>query len=318
MVCEDYQNSSTLCELQTQKMQVASIDYCPSPEQLSLITFSTGHILLISPTLRRRGKITWLNSKKNYYSSRPPSIGRWLDENFFIVIFGDNILWKFDKRLLGEDEKFIQAAQTNVKDSKQPIVGIFHPHPEANPIALWKLQIGRIRDMQIGPESKKNLLCIITEFDLKILDLTTNKIIKSLLGYFSGFQCMCWSNDGEIIIAGGEDDCIHVWTTDVWAPVCRGVSHASWISSIFCKKSQNGYEVISAGHDGVLCIWELPEIQTRSGESLPVIEYPKKSEQVIIEAISEVRVSDEPLVSVFFHGGSYFVCDMGGVVHKWA
>jgi hypothetical protein len=45
--------------------------------------------------------------------------------------------------------------------------------------------------MQIGPSAKNNILCIITEFDLKILNFTLNTITASLLGYYAGFQCVC-------------------------------------------------------------------------------------------------------------------------------
>ena len=52
------------------------------------------------------------------------------------MLFGDNLMWKFDKRLSGEDEKFISAAQNNVKDCHEEIVVIAHPSPQANPTAL--------------------------------------------------------------------------------------------------------------------------------------------------------------------------------------
>jgi hypothetical protein len=136
MVCEDYLNSSIFSEIQTENMQVTSIDYSFSSEAQVLITYSTGHLLLISPIHRSRGKIVWLNSRKNIYSTRVPSIGRWVNENQFLVLFGDNLMWKFDKRLSGEDEKFISAAQNNVKDCHEEIVVIAHPSPQANPTAL--------------------------------------------------------------------------------------------------------------------------------------------------------------------------------------
>ena len=319
MICEDYLSTSILSEIQTGKMQATSIDYSFSSDQQALITFSSGHLLLMSPMLRARGDLIWLNTKKNNYSSRPPSVCRWLNEYEFLVVFGDTLLWRFDKRLSGEDEKFIQAAQNNTRDSTLPIASIPHLHAEANPTALHKLQIGRIRDMQVGQGTKRHLLCIVTELELKIMDLVNSSIAHSLRGYFSGFQCVCWSEDGVLLVAGGEDDCVHVWNTSTWEVICRGVSHDSWVSGVFCEVDQGGYNVCSVGFDGILCVWELPKVEPRQEKvnAAEYSEYPCRQKQNIIEANSKVVISEEPLIAVYNHSGSYFICDMGGVVHRW-
>ena len=193
-----------------------------------------------------------------------------------------------------------------------------HPAPEANPIALWKLQIGNIRDIQIGPKSKNHLACFICEYDLKIIDFNNSKIIVTLPAYFAGFQCVCWSEDGEIIVAGGEDDCIHVWNANSWELICRGISHSSWVSCVFCQQNDFGYIVSSVAHDGIMCIWDiLQPANNEKHEEASVIEYPKRSQQHLIEPITEVKVSEEPLVAVCVHNNNYFVCDMSGLVIEW-
>ncbi|OMJ88573.1 hypothetical protein SteCoe_9434 [Stentor coeruleus] len=319
MVCENYQASNVLSELQTEKMQVTSMDYCTSREQLAAITFSTGHILLINPTLRKRGKIVWLNSRKNIYSSKPPSVCRWVNENQFIVFFGDNFVWKFDKTLTGEDEKFIQAAQNNTRECQKTIVCINHPAPEANPISLWKLQIGKVRDVQVAPGSRGNIICVLSEFDIKIIDLASSTVIITLGAYFAGFQCVTWSEDAKLLVAGGEDDCIHVWHTTNWNHVCKGQAHSSWVAGVLCKYKQGVYIVSSVGQDGKLCFWEIPEDDIDEGvvATGPLVEYPKKSMQKIIETSIEVKVSEEPLISVSLHNDCIFVCDVIGTVHMW-
>lgn len=76
VVCEDYLSTPILSELSTEKMNVTCIDFNTGEHPEALITFNLGHILLIDPIKRRRGKVTWLNTQRNMYSQRPPIVCR--------------------------------------------------------------------------------------------------------------------------------------------------------------------------------------------------------------------------------------------------
>jgi WD40 repeat protein len=317
-ICDDFQSSNILSDLQTDNLQIMCVDYSLCAEQLVVIGFNSGHILIIDPTKRKRGKVVWLNTRKNNYCTRPPKVCRWLNEHQFVVLFGDNSLWKFDKRLEGEDIDFIRAAPNNAKDSTAPIHFFNHPSPKANPVSFWKLQIGKIRDFQISPRSRGNLLAIITHEDLKIIDLSSNLMVKILQSYFAGFQALCWSPDGQIIVAGGEDDCVHFWSTRSWKLIGRGVGHKSWVSAICFLITSSGPVVVSAGQDGKMIIWDVEEKEEHTLESALVVEYPARELIELIEPAAEVRISEEPLQTVAMNGPNLFVLDMQGTLNMWS
>jgi WD40 repeat protein len=315
MVCEDFKTSGTLSEISTEKLQVSSIDYCPDASPLAVLSFNLGHILLINPVLRRRGKVVWLNTRRNQYSSRAPTVVRWLSSQHFLVLFGDSSLFCFDRSLEGEDEKFIQAAQTNTLNSTRPVVHIALPYPEANPVSFWRLKLGKVRDLSVG---KTNLLAINAENSIKIMDVTENQVKVTLQPHFAGFQTVSWSQDGRILAAGGEDDCVHVWRTDNWQLMFRGVGHCSWVSSVAFWRADEGLRLCSVGQDGLLCIWDL-EDPAPEPVSFPLspVPYPRKSLQRVHSPSLQTRVSDEPLLCVEVQGGSFFVCDGLGTIHQW-
>lgn len=322
-ICEDFLNNSLLCELQTESLQLHCVDYSLFTEQLVVMGFSTGHILLMDPTKRRRGKVTWLNTRKNIYSPKPPKACRWLNEHQYIVLFGDTYLWRFDKRLEGEDTDFIRAAPTTAKDSNEPILFFNHPSPKANPISFWKLNLGLIRDIQISPRIRGNLIGIITDEDLKVVDLNNSTLTITLKSYFAGFQSLAWSVDGGMIVAGGEDDCIHIWNTFNWQLVGKCVGHSSWISSLCCFIKDGTHFVVSAGQDGKMIIWEIEENKNQELDknkegSNGVVEYAKKENWDVIEPAVEAKISEEPLQTVVVHGANFFVLDMVGNLNMWS
>lgn len=319
-ICEDFHNNSTLSELQTENLHLCCVDYSLSNEQLVIMGFSTGHILLMDPTKRKRGKITWLNTRKNIYSQKPPKVCRWINENQYIVLFGDSNMWKFDKRVEGEDTDFIRAAPNTARESSEPVLFFNHPSPRANPVSFWKLALGHIRDIQISPRTRGNLLGIITDLDLKIVDLNNSTLIVILKSYFAGFQALAWSAGGGMIVAGGEDDCINIWNTSDWAHIGKCIGHTSWIISICCFVKDATHYIVSAGQDGKLIFWEIEENNTRIVENgeLMVVKYPKKEKWNVIEPFVEVKVSDEPLQTVALHGENFFVLDAIGNLHMWS
>lgn len=315
-VCDDFQNSNVLSELQTDNLQILCVDYSLSAEQLVVIGFNSGHILIIDPIKRKRGKVTWLNTRKNNYCSRPPKVCRWISDSQFLVLFGDNSLWKFDRRLEGEDLDFTRAAPNNTRDSTAEISFINHPSPKSNPISYWKLQLGLIRDMHISPRARGSLMALITESDLKVVDLTSNLLIKVLKSYFAGFQALAWNGDGSLLVAGGEDDCVHIWNSKNWNFVARGVGHTSWISSICFM---NSYDVfVSAGQDGKLIVWEIDKVEENAINGDKVVDYPKRGMIRNVEPSVEVRICEESLQSVAFTGQNLFVLDVLGNLNMWS
>ena len=91
--------------------------------------------------------------------------------------------------------------------------------------------------------------------------------------YFGGVRCIDWSADGRYLLAGGEDDCVTVWSLEEQRQVARCSGHSSWVSAVrFIPPSTESAEYCfaSAGWDGRACLWRFePTVQGRPAPSTP-------------------------------------------------
>ena len=63
--------------------------------------------------------------------------------------------------------------------------------------------------------------------------------------YFGGVRCIDWSADGRYLLAGGEDDCVTVWSLEEQRQVARCSGHSSWVSAVrFIPPSTEKAQVI--------------------------------------------------------------------------
>lgn len=322
-ICEDFESNNFLSDIKFEKMQLISVDYSISHEPTVVCSFSSGHLLIMDPMRRKRGPIKWINTKTKPYSQKLPLFCKWISENSFIVLFGDNFLWEFNKNLAGEDEVYIKSAVQLSKNSQVPIFSAPNCKLKSNPTNHWKLSIGQISEIEPGPLTKQNLLAAITGKSIKILDFQTNFQVSTLFSYFANFLCLTWSPDGELLFAGGEDDCVHAWDTTRWQLQFKGLGHISWVSSISCQFDGFSYQLASVGHDGNLLFWEHrltnPDpLLNPSQISIPITtNYPPKLNQNIIEPLISVQVSEIPLEKVALHNESLFIFDCEGSLNMW-
>ncbi|CAG9311295.1 unnamed protein product [Blepharisma stoltei] len=328
VVCEDYNNTQILSELSTEKMHVTSVDFSTTEQPEALITFTLGHILLIDPIKRRRGKVTWLNTQRNIYSPRPPIVCRWYNEKEFIVLFDDNTMWKFSKEFEIESERSTRYLTERLKEARNSLVDFIsfdYPRNDGSPTSLWKFYCGRIRDLRfankVGPN--QSLFALITdEGQLKIFDFERAVSLVSFYSYFAGFLCMSWSSDNSVIVTGGEDDSISVWSLELRKLIHRGEGHSSWVSAVaIATEIDNSYTVWSAGQDGKLLVWnfmkeERSEI-ANGYEMKDHVSYPMRNEFPIMQPVLDLEISSDPLQALDVYEGSVFVCDSMGNINRW-
>ena len=58
------------------------------------------------------------------------------------------------------------------------------------------------------------------------------ELIGLATSFFGGLLCVCWSPDGQLVVAGGEDDLVTVWSFQQKRIVARGQGHRSWITVV--------------------------------------------------------------------------------------
>lgn len=326
MVSENYETGGDIAELSTEKMQVTSIDFSPSVEPLVLLTFSLGHILLIDPIRRARGKVQWFNSQRNLYSSRPPCICRFFNQEDYIVLFEDNTMWKFKLSLKTEEERNIIYLASRIRENRDSVPGFCQldiPKPESNPVGLWKFFCGSIRDVRMSPNS--NLFAMInSDGQLRVFDFIRNQHLVCFESYFGGLLSLSWSLDGKLVATGGEDDAVSVWNLEQRKLVYRGEGHSSWVAGVcFGKANGDNYILWSAGEDGKLLIWDInledaeASNQQPRGERRDFITHPCRLELPLMEPILEVFVSSDPLQDIIVKEDGVFVCDSGGFIIRW-
>jgi WD40 repeat protein len=304
-------------------MDVLSIDYSSALVPLIVCSFSSGFIITLDPIKRKRGPIKCINTSKRMYSKKLPLICRWVSDTSYIVLFGDNYLFQFDNTLQKESENFLNSSKQILKNSLFPIWSVTNNEKSTNPSKLYKLNIGPITEMQVSPTSQSNLLALSSRTTIKVVNLFTSELISTLHSYFAGFQCLVWSPDGEILISGGEDDCIHAWSSKTWKLLFKGVGHSSWVSSITCKIEDSNYLIVSVGQDGKLLIWEQNYFSLIDNENVKVpacfeSRYPNSRQVSIIEPVVQATVSSEPLFQVNLVKDCFFVMDYQGNLNMWS
>lgn len=58
------------------------------------------------------------------------------------------------------------------------------------------------------------------------------ELVGLATSFFGGLLCVCWSPDGQLVVAGGEDDLVTVWSFQQRRIVARGQGHRSWITVV--------------------------------------------------------------------------------------
>ena len=65
-----------------------------------------------------------------------------------------------------------------------------------------------------------------------MLNYEAMELVGLATSYFGGLLCVCWSPDGQLVVVGGEDDLVTVWSFQQRRIVARGQGHRSWITVV--------------------------------------------------------------------------------------
>ena len=333
IICEDFrEGSNKMIEISTEKMQVTSLDFKQNsdPEEPNvLFSFNLGNILILDPIKRRRGQVTWFNTNKSY-STKPPCIVRWVkcSASQFVVVFEDNTMWRLDTNFK-EDPRTISNIQQRIRDAKSisSDFAVLNATAEDSTLQVWRFFCSSIRDLCFVSNKSRNpsLFAIATSSgQVKVFDIQRGTSLVTYNNYFGGLWAVAFSDDGRLIAAGGEDDCISVWDMHTHKLICRGSGHNSWVSSICVQDlDHHTYRIWSASQDGRMLAWEVQAHDTHKvngelgvGNRLEV-NYPTRGMIPWNEPIAEVLVSLEPLAALALSENHVFVADSSGAIYMW-
>lgn len=95
----------------------------------------------------------------------------------------------------------------------------------------WVIGCGAINDFAFSPCSKY-LAVVSQDGCLRVFNYDAMELIGLATSFFGGLLCVCWSPDGQLVVAGGEDDLVTVWSFRQRRIVARGQGHRSWVTVI--------------------------------------------------------------------------------------
>ncbi|MBO3460830.1 serine/threonine protein kinase [Aetokthonos hydrillicola Thurmond2011] len=107
---------------------------------------------------------------------------------------------------------------------------------------------------------------------IKLWQLDTGKLLRSLGGWFSGHSSMVhtvtFSPDGQVLASGSWDDTIKLWQVTTGREIRTLMAHSNWVNSLVF--SPDGQLLASAGADSTIKLWQVSsgkQIRTFSGHS---------------------------------------------------
>lgn len=95
----------------------------------------------------------------------------------------------------------------------------------------WPVCSSAITALAFSP-SGSTLAVAARDGVLRLVDYPKGTLSGGWKSYFGAFLSCAWSPDGKFVIAGGESDCVEVWSLDARAVVARAEGHCSWISAV--------------------------------------------------------------------------------------
>lgn len=221
---------------------------------VSLIGFQDGKILIASHANKLKPKSLRMYSCDSLIDAEITKV-QWIqdDDSLFLISFSNGKIFTFnmDYPDLQFNEAYINEyyLKNNLKNK--------------NPISCWNISNVSILDFQFSPclsyfstAGRDGKLCIF--------DYQKKQLLCIFKSYYGGIKSIDWSHDSKIIIAGGEDDIISIWSFKLRQLIARGYGHSSFIKKVkFMPSTGNdnhNYHFVSIGDDCKGIFWNLNDV----------------------------------------------------------
>ena len=239
---------------------------------VALVGLVDGMVMLVDPA-RHRVLAQWNKDRVNAGGRCADIAWAPTDPSQFAAAFsGAVLIFSLDRN---KEENLGGAGRPPVAE---PRITISEPKTSKhNPRQRWTVGSGPVHALRYAPagaEQAAGLLAVASgDGALRVVDTATSLPVVTFTSYFGGVRCIDWSADGRYLLAGGEDDCVTVWSLEEQRQVARCSGHSSWVTAVrFIPPSTESAEYCfaSAGWDGRACLWRFePTVQGRPAPSAP-------------------------------------------------
>eukprot|EP00697_Spironema_sp_BW2_P008848 gnl/Spiro4/23574_TR11651_c0_g1_i1.p1 gnl/Spiro4/23574_TR11651_c0_g1~~gnl/Spiro4/23574_TR11651_c0_g1_i1.p1 ORF type:complete len:507 (+),score=91.42 gnl/Spiro4/23574_TR11651_c0_g1_i1:63-1583(+) len=233
------------------------------------IGLSSGEILLYEVFER---KISRLWNAPRAGRTTPPlgfvTALEWLKAHIFVAAFTTGCVGVYNRNR--EKEHHVPFHSDSPR-----FLPIFVDQVTDNPQSRWLLSDGAILALSTSP-CGDYLATVGRDGWLRVLDVSTHRLLVSYKSYFGALLCVCWSNDSKYILTGGQDDLVALWRSPIRAGtpqlVARCEGHHSWVSAVAfdhsrCSEESGVYRFGSVGQDCRLLLWDFQEEELSVPES---------------------------------------------------
>ncbi|KAG4305489.1 hypothetical protein PORY_001045 [Pneumocystis oryctolagi] len=131
---------------------------------------------------------------------------------------------------------------------------------KCNPVSYWQLFKQSPTSFSFSPVSC-HVAVVFSDGTLKIIDYKNEnyRLLDIYHSWFGGLICVCWSQNGQYILTGGEDDLVTIWSFSDKTIIARCKGHHSWVTGVAFdpwKCNEGHYRFGSIGADCQLLLWD--------------------------------------------------------------
>ena len=158
--------------------------------------------------------------------------------------------------LQDESEQVEKAAYRLLRERVEPrvkqILQGYNPWRLFEYLPIFNWHSDSVKSIAISPDGQ-TFVSGSWDNTIKIWNLHTGELIRTLIGHSSSVQSVAITPDGQTLVSGSNDKTIKVWNPHTGELIKTLVGHSDSVKSVAI--SPDGQTIVSGGRDGAIKVW---------------------------------------------------------------